>query len=109
MIAAVLKRIIRVAIAVPKMFEASLAPRDQPKNKPELMKNKAQPTSNYTSCYVFNACYTAPVVTGRMKTFTPMGYQYVLAVDQLDTMRSNFYDIHHSNLITNDSLDVWRT
>lgn len=76
---------------------------------PDLMKNKAQPTSNYTSCYVFNACYTAPVVTGRMKTFTPMGYQYVLAVDQLDTMRSNFYDIHHSNLITNDSLDVWRT
>jgi hypothetical protein len=38
-----------------------------------------------------------------------MGYQYVLAVDLLDTMRSNFYDIHHSNLITNDSLDVWRT
>lgn len=78
-------------------------------SNPELMKNKAQPTSNYTSCYVFNACYTAPVVMGRMKAYTPMGYQYVLAVDQLDTMRSNFYDIHNSGIITNESLNVWRT
>ena len=78
-------------------------------SNPNLMKNKAQPTSNNTSCYVFNACYTAPVVTGRMKAYTPMGYQYVLAVDQLDIMRSNFYDIHHSGIITNESLNVWRT
>lgn len=75
---------------------------------PELMFNKAVPTSDYTSCYVFNACYTASVVMGRMKAYIPMGYQYVLAVDKLDTMRSNFGEIHKSNVITNESLDLWR-
>ena len=75
---------------------------------PALLRNKALPTSDYTSCYVFNACYTAPVVQGTMKAYTPISYQYVLAVDYVEAMRSNFYDIHESGIITNESLDVWR-
>ena len=75
---------------------------------PALLRNKPQPTSNYTSCYVFNACYTAPVVQGTMKAYKPMNYQYVLAIDYVDTMRSNFYDIHDSGAITNKGLDDWR-
>lgn len=78
-------------------------------SSPDLMKNKAQPTSNYTSCYVRNACYTAPVVGATMREYVTMRYQYVLAIDQLDTMRSNFYDLHESNMITNDSFDAWRS
>ena len=76
---------------------------------PALMRNKHVPTSDYTSCYVFNASYTASVVKGRMKVYTPTSYQYVLAVDKLENMRSNFYAIHESGLITNQSFDVWRS
>ena len=75
---------------------------------PALLKNKPKPTSNYTACYVFNACYTAPVVLMTMREYETMRYQYVLVVDQLNNMRDKFYDLHESNLITNETLDAWR-
>ncbi|MBE7080599.1 MAG: hypothetical protein E7371_05110 [Clostridiales bacterium] len=75
---------------------------------PALMKNKAQPSSNYTSCYVVNACYTAPVVGATMREYVPLRYQYVLAIDNVNAMRSNFYDLHESGLITNESFSAWR-
>ena len=75
---------------------------------PYLLQNKPLPESNYTSCYVFNACYTAPVVAWTMQEYKTMKYQYVLAVDYLTVMRSKFYDVHDSGEITNETLDAWR-
>jgi len=78
-------------------------------SREELKRNKPEATSNYTSCYVFNACYTAPVVTWAMREYTKMQYQYVLAVDYLDSMRDSFYSLHEIGAITNETLDDWRS
>ena len=77
-------------------------------SNPEYMRNKPQPTSDYTSCYVFNVGYTAPVVSWAMKEYSKMEYQYVIAIDTLTNIRSSFYDIHENGLITNERLNAWR-
>ena len=77
-------------------------------SNPNYLRNKPYPTSDYTSCYVFNACYTAPVVMWAMQEYKYMEYQYVVAIDKLENIRSSFYDIHENNLITNETLNAWR-
>lgn len=69
--------------------------------------NKPEPTSPYTSCYVSNTDYTAPVVAWTMRSYTPMSYQYVISVDYLNVMRQQFKAIYDSQEVTNESLDAW--
>lgn len=69
--------------------------------------NKPAPTSQYTSCYVTNTDYTAPVVSWTMRTYMPMSYQYVISVDYLPIMRQQFKNIYESGEVTNATLDDW--
>ncbi|MBR4942779.1 MAG: hypothetical protein IKZ28_02000 [Clostridia bacterium] len=73
----------------------------------EYLYNKKAPTSDYTSCYVGNTCYTAPVVTVTMKEYIPLSYSYVVAVDYLRIMRSNFKELADAQVITNKGLEAW--
>jgi hypothetical protein len=73
----------------------------------EYLYNKKAPTSDYTSCYVGNTSYTAPVVHVRMKEYVPLSYTYVIAVDYLPVMRAGFKEIALSGGITNEGLNAW--
>ena len=69
----------------------------------EYLYNKKAPTSDYTSCYVGNTSYTAPVVHVRMEEYVPISYTYVIAVDYVPVMRAAFSGMS----ITNEGLDAW--
>ena len=69
--------------------------------------NKKGPTSMYTSCYVGNTSYTAPVVYVRMKEYVPLSYSYVVAVNYLDIMRKDFKAIYEQGEMTNQGLKAW--
>ena len=69
--------------------------------------NKKAPTSKYTSCYVGNTSYTAPVVAVRMKEYVPLSYTYVVAVNYLDIMRKDFKSIYEKGEMTNQGLKAW--
>jgi hypothetical protein len=69
--------------------------------------NKKGPTSMYTSCYVGNTSYTAPVVSVRMKEYVPLSYSYVVAVNYLDIMRKDFKAIYEKGEMTNQGLKAW--
>ena len=71
----------------------------------DYLYNKVGPTSAYTSCYVGNTSYTAPIVNVRMKEYVALSYSYVVAVDYLPVMRSAFKNIVGS--ITNKGLEAW--
>lgn len=73
----------------------------------QYLYNKIAPTSMYTSCYVGNTSYTAPVVNVRMKEYVAFSYTYVIAVDYLDIMRGNFKVIYDAGEITNEGLKAW--
>ena len=73
----------------------------------EYKYNKPEATSPYTSCYVRNTDYTAPVVSWTMRTYEPMSYQYVISVDYIPVMRAQFKAIFDSKTVTNESLDAW--
>lgn len=73
----------------------------------EYLYNKPAPTSAYTSCYVGNTSYTAPVVNVRMKEYVALSYTYVVAVDYLPVMRSAFKNIDETGAITNKGLEAW--
>ena len=73
----------------------------------EYLYNKPAPTSDYTSCYVGNTSYTAPIVNVRMKEYVPMSYTYVVAVDYLAVMRASFKNIDEAGVITNKGLEAW--
>ena len=74
----------------------------------DLRYNKREVEYPYMSCYVGNTDYTAPVKSWTMKSYQPMTYQYVMAVDYLNVMRSKFYGIYSSGEVKNEMLDVWR-
>ena len=69
--------------------------------------NKKAPTSQWTSAYVGNTDYTAPVVCVKMKEYVPLSYTYVVAVDYLDTIRKDFKKIKDSNGVDNSGLKAW--
>ena len=73
----------------------------------DYLYNKPAPTSDYTSCYVGNTSYTAPIVNVRMKEYVPLSYTYVVAVDYLPIMRSAFKNINEAGIITNKGLEAW--
>ena len=74
----------------------------------EYRYNKPERTSDYTSCYVTNTCYTAPVVNWTMKSYVPMEYTYVVSVDYVGVMRQQFKDIYESGTLTNETLSSWK-
>ena len=65
------------------------------------------PTSIYTSSYVGNTSYTAPVANVRMKEYIPFSYSYVVAVNYLDIMRKDFKAIYEQGEMTNQGLKAW--
>ena len=69
--------------------------------------NKPEATSKYTSCYVRNTSYTAPVVVWRMRSYVPMQYTYVMSVDYVDVMRQQFKDLDQNNVVDNSMLSSW--
>ena len=68
--------------------------------------NKPYPMSQYTSCYVFNTSYIAPVVSLTMKEYEPMEYSYAVCVDYIANIRSNFKDVHDSGEMPNEMLAI---
>ena len=73
----------------------------------QYLYNKPAPTSEYTSCYVGNTSYTAPIVNVRMKEYVPMNYTYIVAVDYLPVMRAAFKNVNEAGVITNKGLEAW--
>ena len=75
--------------------------------RPEFKFNKPDAVSPYTSCYVGNTSYTAPVVSWTMKNYVSMTYEYVISVDYVSVMRAQFKDIKDEGILTNESLRAW--
>ena len=73
----------------------------------EYRYNKPEATSAYTSCYVRNTSYTAPVVVWTMKSYVPMQYTYVMSVDYVDVMRQQFKNLDENNIVDNSMLKSW--
>ncbi len=73
----------------------------------EFLYNKKAPTSKYTSCYVSNTSYTAPVVTVKMKEYVALSYRYVVAVDFVENFRAEFKQLHDTKAIDNSTLKAW--
>ena len=75
--------------------------------RPEFKFNKPDAASIYTSCYVGNTSYTAPVVAWTMKSYVEMTYEYVISVDYVGVMREQFKGIMQDGVLTNESLNAW--
>ncbi len=73
----------------------------------EYRYNKPEAVSRYTSCYVRNTSYTAPVVVWTMKSYVPMQYTYVISVDYVDVMRQQFKNLDENNVVDNSMLASW--
>ena len=74
----------------------------------EYRYNKPEAVSKYTSCYVRNTSYTAPVVVWTMKSYVPMQYTYVISVDYVDVMRQQFKGLDEAQVVTNEMLHSWQ-
>ena len=80
-----------------------------------LMSNMPSVIRTYQSCYVTNTSYTAPGVEFRMEAYKPITYTYVLSVNDINTIRSQFKAIHDAGRVTNAGskqgdkvgLDAW--
>ena len=80
-----------------------------------LMSNMPAPVSEYDSVYVSNTSYTAPGIRIKMEAYVPIEYTYVLSVNDIETIRNQFKDIHDSGKVTNAGskagdrvgLDAW--
>lgn len=83
--------------------------------KKNLMSNMPAISYSYQSTYVQNTSYTAAGVSFRMEAYVPIEYTYVLAVNDINTIRSQFKAIYESGKVTNASsqagvkagLDAW--
>lgn len=74
----------------------------------DLLSNKPYPDSSYTSCYVFNTSYTAPVAKWTMKEYEKMNYSYAISVDYLNVMRAQFQELSQMESMQNTMFDEWR-
>jgi hypothetical protein len=80
-----------------------------------LMSNMQGIGYQFQGAYVQNTSYTAPGVSFRMAAYVPIEYTYVLAVNDITTVRSQFKAIHDSGKVTNAGrkqgdkvgLDAW--
>ena len=73
----------------------------------EYRYNKPEATSKWTSCYVRNTSYTAPVVVWTMKSYIPMEYTYVISVDYVNVMRQQFKSLDEAGVVNNEMLKSW--
>ena len=73
----------------------------------ELLSNKPYPESNYTSCYVFNASYVAPVNMWTMRTYDKMHYNYAIAIDYVPVMRAQFKQLAKEERMQNKKFSEW--
>lgn len=73
-----------------------------------LLSNKPYPSSDYTSAYVFNLSYTAPVVMWTMKTYKKMQYSYAISVDYVSVMRQQFKALYEDGGMQNEMFDEWK-
>jgi hypothetical protein len=74
----------------------------------ELLSNKPYPDSPHTSCYVFNASYTAPVQFWTMKEYQKMKYSYAISVDYISVMRQQFQQLSQMEKMQNKLFAEWR-
>ena len=80
-----------------------------------LMSNMQAINYTYQGAYVQNTSYTAPGISFRMAAYVPIEYTYVLAVNDINTVRSQFKAIHDTGKVTNAGmkqgdkvgLDAW--
>ena len=80
-----------------------------------LMSNMQPIGCTYQSCYVQNTSYTAAGISFKMAAYVPIEYTYVLSVNDISTVRSQFRDIYESGRVTNAGskqgekigLDAW--
>ena len=70
--------------------------------------------AGWESCYVFNSSYTAPSTAYRMEEYKTMQYSYVISLNSVETIRSQFQSIEQSGMLTNGGkigekigLDAW--
>ena len=64
-------------------------------------------TSNYTSCYVQNTSYTAPVAVMTMDAYVPLEYSYAIRVNTVDSLRSGFQTMYLQEEIDNSGMKAW--
>jgi hypothetical protein len=83
-------------------------------NGTEMLYNYAGIRAGWESCYVFNDSYTAPSTAYRMEEYKTMQYSYVISVNSVATIRSQFKAIYDSGALTNGGkvgekigLDTW--
>ena len=83
-------------------------------NGTEMLYNYAGIRAGWESCYVFNDSYTAPSTAYRMEEYKTMQYSYVISVNSVATIRSQFKTIYDSGALTNGGkvgekigLDTW--
>ena len=79
-----------------------------PSEDKALLSNKPYPSSDYTSAYVFNLSYTAPVVMWTMKTYKKMQYSYAISVDYVSVMRQQFKALYEDGGMQNEMFDEWK-
>ncbi len=79
-----------------------------------LMSNMQEIEYSYQGAYVFNTSYTAPGVTVRMEEYKTIEYSYVISVNTIKTIQSQFDDLAESGKVTNAGngfdkvgLDAW--
>ena len=80
----------------------------------EMLYDYADIRAGWESCYVFNDSYTAPSTAYRMEEYKTMQYSYVISVNDVTTIRSQFKEIYDSGALTNGGkigekvgLDAW--
>ncbi|MBR4943758.1 MAG: hypothetical protein IKZ28_06960, partial [Clostridia bacterium] len=80
----------------------------------EMYYDFANLRAGWESCYVFNSSYTAPSTAYRMEEYKTMQYSYVISLNSIDTIRSQFKEIYDSGALTNGGkvgekvgLDAW--
>ena len=73
----------------------------------DLLSNMDEVDYEYMSCYVQNTSYTAPSIAFKMENYVPLAYSYVIAIDTISNMRSNFQALEQAGSLENEGLDAW--
>lgn len=64
-------------------------------------------TSDYTSCYVMNTDYTAPILCTTMDAYVPLEYSYAIRVDTVENLRNGFQTMDLQGAIDNSGMKAW--
>ena len=105
----------RAQTAVTTGNEANVNAKNNYLKSKGLMSNMQPVSYTYQSCYVQNTSYTAAGISFKMEAYKPIEYTYVLAVNDINTIRNQFKTIHETGRVTNAGtkqgeqvgLDAW--